>query len=314
MTFNRELSKLGQYVAFSTTPTSADVVVSFGTTSSPTSLFVEKELLDHLGYAGTTGDVLTSTGAGVSWSSNIGGGGGGGVSVTISDTAPISPTDGNLWWKSSTGRLNIYYQDIDSSQWVEASPPLAPTADPITQWYFEGFSAAPSSAYLTGSGAGYLGGGTDGSSYAGKWWELTTANAGVGTAPSPVTTFLAPPSTDYEPTLTGLTFDPTTARFSGFAPGRYEFHMEYEAKHGTGNDNIMATQGFETSTSAYSNSSYYVVNGATGNSIAWTVHQTFVTAFANTTPANNWIRYYLNENVTAAYWPSQALLTIRKIG
>ena len=70
MTFNRELSKLGQYVAFTTTSSSpTDVVVSFGATESSTSLFVEKELLDHLGYAGTTGDVLTSTGAGVSWSS-----------------------------------------------------------------------------------------------------------------------------------------------------------------------------------------------------------------------------------------------------
>ena len=69
MTFNREISKLGQYIGFSTTPSSEEVIVSFGKTESSTSLFIEKELLDHLGYAGTVGDVLTSTGTGVSWSS-----------------------------------------------------------------------------------------------------------------------------------------------------------------------------------------------------------------------------------------------------
>ena len=50
--------------------------------------------------------------------------GGGGASVTISNTAPVAPTAGNLWWDSSDGEgtLRIYYTDIDSSQWVDASP------------------------------------------------------------------------------------------------------------------------------------------------------------------------------------------------
>lgn len=43
---------------------------------------------------------------------------GGGASVTISDTAPGSPTAGNLWWESDTGILYIYYNDGTSSQWV----------------------------------------------------------------------------------------------------------------------------------------------------------------------------------------------------
>ena len=55
----------------------------------------------------------------------IGGGGGGGASVTVSDTAPIGAAQGDLWWDSSSdgGRLWIWYEDADSSQWVEASPP-----------------------------------------------------------------------------------------------------------------------------------------------------------------------------------------------
>lgn len=47
---------------------------------------------------------------------------GGGVNVSISDTAPSSPTQGNLWYSSLTGRGFIYYNDGDSSQWVDFSP------------------------------------------------------------------------------------------------------------------------------------------------------------------------------------------------
>ena len=50
------------------------------------------------------------------------GGGGGGASVTVSDTPPESPTAGNLWWNSNTGYAFIYYNDGDSSQWVELNP------------------------------------------------------------------------------------------------------------------------------------------------------------------------------------------------
>ena len=53
---------------------------------------------------------------------------GGGATVTTDDSAPGSPSDGDLWWKSDEGRLKIYYQDTDSSQWVDASPVLSPTS------------------------------------------------------------------------------------------------------------------------------------------------------------------------------------------
>ena len=44
---------------------------------------------------------------------------GGGASVVISDTAPSSPSAGDLWTNSSTMALNIFYVDSDSTQWVE---------------------------------------------------------------------------------------------------------------------------------------------------------------------------------------------------
>ena len=54
---------------------------------------------------------------------NSGGGGGGGSSeVTIGGSSPEFASAGDLWWDSDEGRLYIYYVDIDSSQWVEASP------------------------------------------------------------------------------------------------------------------------------------------------------------------------------------------------
>ena len=74
----------------------------------------------------STGDVLTWSGSAWAASAPTGGGGGGGANVTISDTIPAgSPSAGDLWWESDTGRLKVYYTDTDSSQWVDASPPLA---------------------------------------------------------------------------------------------------------------------------------------------------------------------------------------------
>jgi len=53
----------------------------------------------------------------------IGSGSGGGASVTIADTAPGSPSAGDLWWSANTNQLFIYYTDVDSNQWVEATTP-----------------------------------------------------------------------------------------------------------------------------------------------------------------------------------------------
>ena len=48
-----------------------------------------------------------------------GGGGGGGASVTTNDSAPASPSDGDLWYDTDDGGMFVYYEDTDSSQWVE---------------------------------------------------------------------------------------------------------------------------------------------------------------------------------------------------
>jgi hypothetical protein len=42
-----------------------------------------------------------------------------GSGVGVADSAPSSPTEGELWWDSSTGNLYIYFNDGDSNQWVQ---------------------------------------------------------------------------------------------------------------------------------------------------------------------------------------------------
>jgi len=54
-----------------------------------------------------------------------------GLNVTTSDTAPTSPSAGDFWWDSDANALFIYYTDVDSSQWVQATTPGADGADGV---------------------------------------------------------------------------------------------------------------------------------------------------------------------------------------
>ena len=81
------------------------------------------EIADVSTAAPNANDVLTWSGT--AWAPAAAQGGGGGANVTISDTAPGGASAGDLWWESDTGRLKIYYQDVDTSQWVDTNPPLA---------------------------------------------------------------------------------------------------------------------------------------------------------------------------------------------
>ena len=84
------------------------------------------EIADVSSSTPSTNDVLTWNGTAWAPAAAQGGGGGSGANVTISDTIPAgSPNAGDLWWESDTGRLKIYYQDVDTGQWVDTNPPLA---------------------------------------------------------------------------------------------------------------------------------------------------------------------------------------------
>ncbi len=84
---------------------------------------------------GTQDDILITAGTNLNFSA-VGSNGftinstaAGGATVTTDDTAPSSPDDGDLWWKSDEGRLKVYYSDGTSDQWVDAFPlQAAPTS------------------------------------------------------------------------------------------------------------------------------------------------------------------------------------------
>lgn len=60
-------------------------------------------------------------------SAGVGGGGGGGsgdaTSVTVGNTLPTSPENGNLWLNTDSGFLYVYINDGDSAQWVQPASP-----------------------------------------------------------------------------------------------------------------------------------------------------------------------------------------------
>ena len=65
---------------------------------------------------GSAGQVLTSTGTGIYWATPAAGA----AVATVSDTAPSSPSNGQMWFDSSDGSFNVYYNDGTSSQWINA--------------------------------------------------------------------------------------------------------------------------------------------------------------------------------------------------
>jgi hypothetical protein len=44
------------------------------------------------------------------------------TTISLSTAPPATPKVRDWWWQSDTGRLFIYYQDVDSSQWVGTQP------------------------------------------------------------------------------------------------------------------------------------------------------------------------------------------------
>lgn len=87
----------------------ADVLRTDDTFKTPT-LFVDNIEIDPTGA--TTNDVLVFNGSKFTAASVAAGGG---ASLTVSDTAPVSPSEGDLWFNSSNAKTYVYYD----STWVE---------------------------------------------------------------------------------------------------------------------------------------------------------------------------------------------------
>ena len=71
------------------------------------------------GVDGTTGQALLTDGTGQLYWGDAGTGSG--TSVTVGNTPPSSPNNGDMWWNNEEGQLKVYYTDGSSGQWVDAS-------------------------------------------------------------------------------------------------------------------------------------------------------------------------------------------------
>ena len=107
-----------------------------------------KIILDGLSWPtadGTANYVLKTDGSGnLSWTAQSSGG----ASVTVSDTAPGSPSSGDLWWSSNTLTPYIYYADGSSNQWVEFANPDSGTISGVLSDLTNVSSTSPSSGQV----------------------------------------------------------------------------------------------------------------------------------------------------------------------
>jgi len=88
------------------------------------------------------------------------------ATVAISTTAPVSPTEGDLWFNSELGRTFVYYNDGSSSQWVDTAP--------FNQSTYENTVGISSNGTVIGYGATVL-------DFRGAGISTVTVGSGVGT-------------------------------------------------------------------------------------------------------------------------------------
>ena len=95
------------------------------------SVYTDSAVDTHINTStATANQVLSWNGTDYVWVAQSSGGGAGGASVSVSDTAPTSPSEGDLWFNSSNTKMYVYFNDGTSSQWIQSNPSGAST--PIT--------------------------------------------------------------------------------------------------------------------------------------------------------------------------------------
>ena len=189
----------------------------------------------------------------------------GGVTVSVGTSAPSSPAAGQLWWNSSVNKLYIYYQDANSSQWVQATTPGADGADGSTAvsdaapsspsagqlWWnsttnklYIYYTDANSSQWIQASTPGATGpAGATGVISNLDTWRITSD---ITSDAVPITTWSnAAAYTTLQPTL-GTAMSHSSGLFTFPTTGYWEvqFFAQWQI---TGNDNVnIAIQGYET--------------------------------------------------------------------
>src|ERR1044072_880610 len=91
-----------------------------------------------------------------------------GGSVNVSDTAPVSPLDGEFWFNSALASLFIRYNDGNTAQWVPATPAPISTTVPVSNdnvTVFVTGSPGVGSATVAVANTGAIG-------HAGEKWQI----------------------------------------------------------------------------------------------------------------------------------------------
>lgn len=80
------------------------------------------------------------------------------ITVYVSDTAPVGPTIGQLWWESDTGNMFIWYNDPDGSQWVQVSGSVSatPTAETRNRIVNPAMQISQENGNTAGNAQGYF--------------------------------------------------------------------------------------------------------------------------------------------------------------
>ena len=114
----------GNYNDLTNLPTLFDG--QFSSLTGTPSLYTDSAVDTHLNISGaTTGQILSWNGTDYAW---IDAAAGGGSSVSVSATAPSSPSEGDLWFDEDDLVMYVWYTDGDSSQWIEANSVTAAAA------------------------------------------------------------------------------------------------------------------------------------------------------------------------------------------
>ena len=73
-----------------------------------------------------------------------------GASVTVSETAPVSPNEGDLWLNSTEAKMYVYYDDGTSAQWVAAVGGTVPQQGKIVAVKHALFTGTQSASVVSG--------------------------------------------------------------------------------------------------------------------------------------------------------------------
>jgi hypothetical protein len=128
-------------------------------------------------------------------------------SVVVSDTAPLSPTEDSLWYDSIGGRFYIWYNDGNTSQWVDVSP-----QGNRTSTFLAGTAALPGLTPEGDSNTGIYSPGADqvaiSTNGTGRLFVDSSGRVGIGTtAPSHLLDLLgSAPRVRVKDSSTGATF------------------------------------------------------------------------------------------------------------